>query len=80
LAPPEGAVNIIFKHLSPEERKAKVQEYRDNFASPFKAAEVGYIDEIIYPRNTRKKLIQALEMIANKSESNPPKKHGNIPL
>lgn len=77
---PAGAVNIIFKHLSPEERKAKVQEYRDNFASPFKAAEVGYIDEIIYPRNTRKKLIRALEMIANKSESNPPKKHGNIPL
>jgi propionyl-CoA carboxylase beta chain len=77
---PEGAVNIIFKNLSPEERKAKVQEYRDNFASPFKAAEVGYIDEIIYPRNTRKKLIQALEMTANKSESNPPKKHGNIPL
>ncbi len=77
---PEGAVNIIFKNLSPEERKAKVQEYRDNFASPFKAAEVGYIDEIIYPRNTRKKLIQALEMTENKSESNPPKKHGNIPL
>ena len=77
---PEGAVNIIFKNMSPEERKAKVQEYRDNFASPFKAAEVGYIDEIIYPRNTRKKLIQALEMTANKSESNPPKKHGNIPL
>ncbi len=77
---PEGAVNIIFKNLGPEERKAKVQEYRDNFASPFKAAEVGYIDEIIYPRNTRKKLIQALEMTASKSESNPPKKHGNIPL
>jgi propionyl-CoA carboxylase beta chain len=77
---PEGAVNIIFKNLSPEERKAKVQEYRDNFASPFKAAEVGYIDEIIYPRNTRKKLIEALEMTATKSESNPPKKHGNIPL
>ncbi len=77
---PEGAVNIIFKNLSPEERKAKVQEYRDNFASPFKAAEVGYIDEIIYPRNTRKKLVQALEMTANKAESNPPKKHGNIPL
>ena len=77
---PEGAVNIIFKNLGPEERKAKVQEYRDNFASPFKAAEVGYIDEIIYPRNTRRKLIQALEMTANKSESNPPKKHGNIPL
>lgn len=77
---PEGAVNIIFRNLSPEERKAKVQEYRDNFASPYKAAEVGYIDEIIYPRNTRKKLIEALEMTQTKSESNPPKKHGNIPL
>ncbi len=77
---PEGAVNIIFRNLSPEDRKAKVQEYRDNFASPYKAAEVGYIDEIIYPRNTRKKLIEALEMTQTKSESNPPKKHGNIPL
>ncbi len=77
---PEGAVNIIFRNLSPEERKVKVQEYRDNFASPYKAAEVGYIDEIIYPRNTRKKLIEALEMTQTKSESNPPKKHGNIPL
>jgi len=77
---PEGAVNIIFRNLDPEARKAKVEEYRDNFASPYKAAEVGYIDEIIYPRNTRKKLIQALEMTQNKRESNPPKKHGNIPL
>lgn len=77
---PEGAVNIIFRNLNEEERKAKVQEYRDNFASPFKAAEIGYIDEIIYPHNTRKKLIQALEMTQNKRESNPPKKHGNIPL
>ncbi len=77
---PEGAVNIIFRNLSPEERKVKVQEYRDNFASPYKAAEIGYIDEIIYPRNTRKKLIEALEMTQTKSESNPPKKHGNIPL
>jgi hypothetical protein len=55
-------------------------EYRENFASPYKAAELGYIDEIIYPHNTRKKLAQALDMTANKSESNPPKKHGNIPL
>ncbi|MBN2639756.1 MAG: acyl-CoA carboxylase subunit beta [Bacteroidales bacterium] len=77
---PEGAVNIIFRNLDEETRKEKVQEYRDNFASPFKAAEVGYIDEIIYPRNTRKKLIQALEMTKNKRDSNPPKKHGNIPL
>jgi propionyl-CoA carboxylase beta chain len=77
---PEGAVNIIFRNTDPEARKEKVQEYRDNFASPYKAAEVGYIDEIIYPRNTRKKLIQALEMTQNKSERIPPKKHGNIPL
>ena len=77
---PEGAVNIIFRNLDPEARKEKVQEYRDNFASPYKATEVGYIDEIIYPRNTRKKLIQALEMTQNKRETNPPKKHGNIPL
>ncbi|MBE0650881.1 MAG: methylmalonyl-CoA carboxyltransferase [Bacteroidales bacterium] len=77
---PEGAVNIIFRNTDAEARKEKVQEYRDNFASPYKAAEVGYIDEIIYPRNTRKKLIQALEMTQNKSERIPPKKHGNIPL
>ena len=77
---PEGAVNIIFRGTDPEKRKEKVQEYRDNFASPYKAAEVGYIDEIIYPRNTRKKLIQALEMTQNKSERLPAKKHGNIPL
>lgn len=77
---PEGAVNIIYRDLSPEDRKKAVEEYRDNFASPYKAAELGYIDEIIYPHNTRKKLAQALDMTQNKSESNPPKKHGNIPL
>lgn len=77
---PEGAVNIIFRNTDPEKRKEKVQEYRENFASPYKAAEVGYIDEIIYPRNTRKKLIEALEMTQTKSERLPPKKHGNIPL
>jgi len=77
---PAGAVNIIYRGASEEEKAKKVEEYRENFASPYKAAEVGYIDEIIYPRNTRKKLIQALEMTQNKSESNPPKKHGNIPL
>jgi propionyl-CoA carboxylase beta chain len=77
---PEGAVNIIYKNTDPEERKQKVQEYRDNFASPYKAAEIGYIDEIIYPRETRKKLHEALEMTSTKSDSNPLKKHGNIPL
>ncbi len=77
---PDGAVNIIYRHLDIEARKEKVQEYRDNFASPYKAAEIGYIDEIIYPRQTRRKLVEALEMTATKSDSNPPKKHGNIPL
>lgn len=79
---PDGAVNIIYRNKIEDDdhRKKVVQEYRDNFASPYKAAELGYIDEIIYPHNTRKKLAQALEMTDNKSESNPPKKHGNIPL
>jgi propionyl-CoA carboxylase beta chain len=78
---PEGAVNIIFRdRLSDEEKKAAVDDYKKTFASPYKAAELGYIDEIIYPKQTRFKLIQALEMTQNKSKSNPPKKHGNIPL
>jgi len=77
----EGAVNIIFRNaLSDDEKKKAVDDYRETFASPYKAAELGYIDEIIYPRQTRFKLIQALEMTQNKSQSNPPKKHGNIPL
>jgi propionyl-CoA carboxylase beta chain len=77
---PDGAVNIIYRNEDEENRKKRVEEYRDNFASPYRAAELGYIDEIIYPRQTRKKLVQALEMTQTKSESNPPKKHGNIPL
>jgi propionyl-CoA carboxylase beta chain len=77
---PDGAVNIIYRNENEEDRKKRVAEYRDNFASPYRAAELGYIDEIIYPRETRKKLVQALEMTQTKSESNPPKKHGNIPL
>lgn len=77
----EGAVNIIYRNkLNEEDRAQAVKEYRDTFASPYKAAELGYIDEIIWPRQTRHKLIQALEMTQNKSKSNPPKKHGNIPL
>jgi propionyl-CoA carboxylase beta chain len=78
---PEGAVNIIHKgRLEEEERTAAVDDYRKTFASPYKAAELGYIDEIIYPKHTRMKLIQALELTQNKSKTNPPKKHGNIPL
>ncbi|HPE34632.1 MAG TPA: acyl-CoA carboxylase subunit beta [Bacteroidales bacterium] len=78
---PEGAVNILYRDkLSDEERVKAVNEYKNTFASPFKAAELGYIDEIIYPRQTRLKLVQALEMTRNKSEQNPAKKHGNIPL
>jgi propionyl-CoA carboxylase beta chain len=79
---PEGAVNILFKKdtITEEERKFKVDEYKATFASPYKAAELGYVDEIIYPKQTRFKLIQSLEMTQTKSRSNPPRKHGNIPL
>ena len=77
----DGAVNIIFRDkLTDEEKKKAVDDYRKTFASPYKAAELGYIDEIIYPRQTRYKIIQALEMTQTKSKTNPPKKHGNIPL
>ena len=79
---PEGAVNIIYKGKlkDDEERKEAVENYKNTFASPYKAAALGYIDEIIYPKDTRIKLIQALEMTQNKSKLNPSKKHGNIPL
>lgn len=79
---PEGAVNIIYRNKlnTEKERQEAVDDYRENFASPYKAAELGYIDEIIFPHNTRKKLVQALEMTENKTLSNPAKKHGNIPL
>jgi len=76
----DGAVNILYRGLNDEQRAAQIEEYKDAFANPYRAAELGYIDEIIYPRDTRKKLIQALFMTRNKSESNPMKKHGNIPL
>lgn len=77
---PEGAINILYRNKSDEEKKAELENYRDKFASPYKAAELGYIDEIIYPKETRKKIITAIEMLQNKSKSNPAKKHGNIPL
>ncbi len=78
---PEGAINIIHRNgLSDEEKTKAVQEYREKFANPYKAASLGYIDEIINPKDTRKKIVDALEMTHNKRKSNPPKKHGNIPL
>lgn len=78
---PEGAVNIIFRNkISDEDKSLAVENYRSAFANPYKAAELGYIDEVIYPRETRKKLILALEMSENKSVSGPSRKHGNIPL
>jgi len=61
-------------------RKEKIEEFRDRFASPYVAAERGFVDAVIQPRDTRKKLIQALEMLETKRDKNPPKKHGNIPL
>jgi propionyl-CoA carboxylase beta chain len=77
---PDGAVNILYRQLDEDQKKEAVNNYREAFANPYKAAELGYIDEIIYPRHTRRKLIQALEMTQNKSEASPAKKHGNIPL
>jgi propionyl-CoA carboxylase beta chain len=83
---PEGAVNILYKDdlasaADPEaRRKALVDEYLDTFANPFIAARKGYIDEVIFPRETRRKLITGLRSLANKRDANPPRKHGNIPL
>jgi len=78
---PEGAINILRRDIdSPEEKAKAVQEYRDTFANPYKAAALGYIDEIINPKETRKKIIAALEMTHNKRKNNPVRKHGNIPL
>jgi propionyl-CoA carboxylase beta chain len=74
----EGAVNILYRGA--EDREAKVAEYKEKFANPYIAAERGYVDEIIEPRFTRRKLITAFAMLRNKRDTNPPKKHGNIPL
>ncbi|MFZ5809202.1 MAG: acyl-CoA carboxylase subunit beta [Chloroflexota bacterium] len=83
---PDGAVNIIFRRElaqaeDPAKRKEElVREYRDRFANPYVAAARGYIDDVIEPKETRPRLINALEMLSNKRDSNPPKKHGCIPL
>ena len=61
-------------------RKEKIAEFRERFVNPFSALERGYLDAVIRPSETRKRLIGALEMLRNKRTSNPPRKHGNIPL
>ena len=76
----EGAVNILYRKAEGEEKAQAMKAYNEQFSNPYRAAELGFIDEIIMPRQTRYKLIQALEMAKNKSQSNPPKKHGNMPL
>ncbi len=65
---------------SEEYRREKVSEFEEKFANPYIAAERGYIDEVIEPACTRPKLIRALSLLQNKRDTNPPKKHGNIPL
>jgi propionyl-CoA carboxylase beta chain len=85
---PEGAVNIVYKReidRAPESeresiRREKIEDFRERFANPYVAAERGYIDAVIEPAQTRAKLITALRSLENKRDSNPRKKHGNIPL
>jgi propionyl-CoA carboxylase beta chain len=83
---PKGAVEVVFKKeiaAAPDPAAAeakKVAEYRERFANPYVAAEMGYLDDVIEPRTTRPKLIAALSFLSTKRDRNPPKKHGNIPL
>ena len=83
---PEGAINILYRKelaesAAPDATRAKlVQEYRDALANPYVAASLGSLDDVIEPNQTRPNLINALEMLQNKRDTNPPKKHGNIPL
>jgi propionyl-CoA carboxylase beta chain len=82
----EGAVNILYKREIEKAtdpaavRAQRIAEFRDRFASPYVAAERGFVDEVILPRTTRARLVQALATLDHKREKNPPKKHGNIPL
>jgi propionyl-CoA carboxylase beta chain len=83
---PDGAVNIVYRKeilaaADPAATKARfVEEYKAKFASPYKAAELGFIDEVIYPRLLRIRLARGLELLRDKRDKNPAKKHGNIPL
>jgi propionyl-CoA carboxylase beta chain len=83
---PKGAVEVLFRReIAAAEDPAQAtaereEEYREQFAHPYIAASRGYIDDVIDPRETRPRLISALDMLRNKRDSNPPRKHGNIPL
>jgi propionyl-CoA carboxylase beta chain len=83
---PSGAANIVFRREineaeDPVAKRAEMQEdYSETFANPYKAAELGFIDDVILPEQTRPRIIDALGMLSNKRAENPPKKHGNIPL
>jgi propionyl-CoA carboxylase beta subunit len=83
---PEGAVNVLYRRElqkadDPEAlRRQKVEEFREKFANPYVAADRGFVDAIIEPRTTRRRIIAGLDMIRTKRDKNPPKKHGNIPL
>jgi propionyl-CoA carboxylase beta chain len=83
---PEGAVRILHKKELAEAEDPRaleqqfIQDYRKTFANPYYAASLGYIDDIIDPRETRRRLVQALELLQTKRDKLPPKKHGNIPL
>jgi propionyl-CoA carboxylase beta chain len=80
----EGAVGVLYRRKIVEHdeayRRGKVAELEEKFANPYVAAERGFIDEVIEPKFTRPKLIRALSLLQNKRDSNPPRKHGNIPL
>jgi propionyl-CoA carboxylase beta chain len=80
---PEGAVNILYREeikKNPKASKEKVDEYRERFANPYQAASSGFIDDVVFPEEARSRLEIALKNLENKRDSNPPKKHGNIPL
>jgi propionyl-CoA carboxylase beta chain len=83
---PDGAVRILYRRElqraedREEQLQRRVAEFRERFANPYIAAEHGFVDEVIEPRRTRPKVIRALRILKNKKDTNPPKKHGNIPL
>ena len=82
----EGAVGVLYRRELGEAqdkdaaRKSRVVEFEEKFANPYVAAQRGFVDEVIEPAQTRPKLIRALSLLENKRDTNPPRKHGNIPL
>ena len=76
----KGAVSILYRKETPEQQAERIKEYEAKFSNPYCAAELGFIDDIIAPADTRKAIIAGLECCRNKNQSNPPKKHGNMPV